>query len=316
MAGGADDGALHWIYGVYLFLCTLQLPLFLVVLASGHGVTCRVLEERADLLAIWTATAPNSNSSGSSTNNNNNNTNGQQQQQQQPLLVIYGVVPHSLEPELCLMSVTAGLFATMYMVRTGASVDPAPLEQEEEGGALAESTDGGGVVADETVRLGFWLFVWLQGWMQMCVTVYSSGHGVVAFGDDGGEQQQQQAAELIERLWGLNAVRLAALIGLCSSNPSCKRPFTHFLAWVAYATWWVAVLRDASRYDGAHPWLLLPQMAADAVLRLGHRYDAAPTVRAVLNCRLFFVACCASWTQLSIINVVLLLGAAAPRQPS
>jgi hypothetical protein len=270
--------AIHWIYGVYLMICTLQLPLCVILLARGFSVACRLLVASPDMLAI---------------NNTNNHTHHHDGGQ----LLIYRVVVHSLEPELCGMCVVAGMYATLYMVLTGLAADSNLLEQEEgryyEPNHIDAASTGW---TDDALRLSFWLFVWLQGWVQLCVTLYyyCPTHG-------GGDGAKEEGAELIERVWLLNAARLAALIGLCSSSPSCKRPFTQFLGWVVYVAWWVAALRDAGRYDGARPWLLLPQLGLDAVLRLGHRFDATTVVRVVLNSRLCFVTFSALWTQCSIM---------------
>jgi hypothetical protein len=285
--------ATHWIYHVYTLGCTVQLPLYVALIAAGYSRHhyCGILEERGDLF-LW---------------GSNTTTLGQQQQQQLQLSV-FNVKRQSLDWEMGGMCALAGLFAVVYMLLTGmedAENETSDIQQRlrarddashcAEGGEEEGQDDGcsamvrrgcrmPSICLDEVVRVTFWVFVWCQSFVQTAENAYARRGGP------------------LERLWLLSCLRCVALFGLCRTSLREQRPVAQACAVGAYLGWIGLCLSDTTRYDGRATWRwLLPQAAiGDTILVLGHRWDRyPPSMVVILNCRLFFVAFTSLLTQLA-----------------
>ena len=266
---------MHVVYVVYIFLCIMQLPVFITLYSVGYRIHSWSLHELKGVHLLDPA----------------NQT-----------MAVFRIDDRPSDLDAALMCGVAGLFGVLYMLLTNADhhrLSNEFLIQSDAGPSSSSSLHFDDLVGasvllnpDEayahrclhTIRACFWIFAWLHS-AALHTACIRCARPVYA-----------QQAPLPQDIWLFNIGRTLMLYATCRTVSWQRNRWVAIMLWLA---WCVVVLRTKATLlvAAASPptmmiWVLLivQCFAIDGVLMLSHHYDADPTIHIVVHARLFFVA--------------------------
>ena len=279
---------MHAVYVLYLFLCIMQLPVFITLYSVGYRIHSWSLHELKGVHLLDPA----------------NQT-----------MAVFQVGDRPSDLDAALMCGAAGLFGVLYMLLTNADhhrLSNEFLIQSDAGPPSSSSSSSFSQFDDlmligsssvllnpdeayahrclHAIRACFWLFVWLHGAAlhTACIRYARPAYA--------------HQAPLPQDIWLFNIGRALVLYATCRTVSWQRNRWVAVMLWLA---WCAAVLRtkallllpssspQADDHDGGILiWVLLIAQcfAVDGVLMLSHHYDADPTIHIIVHARLFFVA--------------------------
>ena len=258
---------MHAVYALYIFACTLQLPVFITLYSVGFRTRVWLLQE---LPGVRVASPANR------------------------TMAVFQVAQHAADVDVGLMCAVAGLFGVLYMVLTRHSdefltlSDAGPPSPDSDFGLTAPPTpeEAQARLCLQALRVCFWAFVWQHG------------AALQAVGLRFAPPLRAGLAPLAQDLWLLTGGRLVALFVACRTPPWQRhRALAAAVCILWYAACLQAKLRTTADAPGVWVLLVLQMVVVDGLLVWTHHYDAEPTMQVIANGRLFFVACAASLVQ-------------------